>query len=109
MNSKLVVGALGVLGVIASYWKFLQWIDIHGLHLIEPWREAMTSSLFSAGLHWDLFFSLGIILTMAITDRRRLGLGWTAAVVFAGCVLGVCAAMAVYWARVGPVTARQAD
>lgn len=106
-KSTWLVSLLGIAGVVVSYAKFIEWNVVNGLHLIEPWREAMTASIFGAGLHWDLIFSLAIVLAIAWADRRRLGGRWALAVAALGCTLGVCAALALYWARLRHVAASE--
>lgn len=96
MKSKVIIGALGALGVVVSYAFFIQWMLEHSFSPLAGFEEAMAASVFGAGLHWDLTFSLGILAAMAIADRR-LSRRWTAASIAAGCVLGVCAGLALYW------------
>lgn len=98
-----IVAGLGALGVLVSWTYFVASTSTHGF--VDSWIAAFTGHPFSAGLHWDLVFSLLIVCALAVFDRRRLGGRFVVATLVMGCILGVCAALAVYW--IGLQRARQ--
>ena len=93
--ARALVIALGVAGVVVSWAYFLSSTAEHGF--VASWMGAFTSHPFSQGLHWDLVFSDLVIITIAVLERERIGWRFVVGTIAAGIVLGVCAAIPVYW------------
>ena len=94
-SERAWVIALGVIGVLVSWAYFIPATLEYGF--FESWAAAFASHPHSVGLHWDLVLSLVIVISIALLDRRRLGTKYVVGTIAMGCVLGVCAALPVYW------------
>ena len=63
----------GALGWVLSYAMFLKFLRAHGWDFLGGWVEAFTASDFGTGLLLDLVATTGMMIVLAIGDRRRLG------------------------------------
>lgn len=72
-----------VAGWLASYAYFGVWLRANDWAVFEGWRSAFTGSRFGTGLLTDLVCTTFAVLFLAVSDRRRLGARWVAAIVCA--------------------------
>lgn len=86
---------LGVLGWVLSYAMFVRFLQAHGWDFLGGWVEAFTGSDFGVGLLLDLVATTGMMIVLAIGDRRRLG-ARGAVLVIACLALSVSMSLAVY-------------
>lgn len=86
---------LGVLGWVLSYALFLKFLVAHHWDFFGGWTEAFTSSDFGTGLLLDLVATTGMMVGLAIVDRRRLGRRG-ALLVIAALGLSVSMSLAIY-------------
>ncbi len=95
MTKTRMTMLLGVLGWVLSYAMFLKFLRAHSWDFFGGWVEAFTSSDFGTGLLLDLVATTGMMIVLAIGDRRRLGGRW-AVLVIACLSLSVSMSLAVY-------------
>ncbi len=95
MTRQRMTMLLGVLGWVLSYAMFLKFLLAHRWDFFGGWVEAFTSSDFGTGLLLDLVAMTGMMIVLAISDRRRLGARW-AALVIASLALSVSMSLAIY-------------
>lgn len=95
MTKSTVTGILGALGWILSYAMFVKWLAANQWDFLGGWAEAFTSSHFATGLLLDLVAVTAMLVVVALSDRKRLGPRWTAAVI-AALALSASASLAVY-------------
>ncbi len=86
---------LGVLGWLLSYAMFLKFLLAHHWDFFGGWTQAFTSSDFGTGLLLDLVATTGMMIGLAVVDRRRLG-NRGAFLVIACLGLSVSMSLAVY-------------
>jgi hypothetical protein len=91
-----VIWLLGILGVVISYAKFIEWATINGFQMLDAWKDAFSGSPFSVGLVWDLSISAVMLVVLAFWDRKRLGNRWAIGVALSTSILGVCLGLAFY-------------
>ena len=105
MSRSAAVWSLGILGWALSYALFLRWLANNGWDLPGGWVEAFTSSDFATGLLLDLVVVSVMLIAVAVWDRRRIGAGWTAAVI-ASLALSASMALAIYLVAIARASQR---
>lgn len=95
MKRSTAIWTLGIVGWAVSYAMFAKWLASNRWDFFGGWVEAFTSSEFATGLLLDLVVSSGMLIVVALWDRRRLGPGFTAAVI-ACLALSASMSLAVY-------------
>ena len=78
MLRNVAIATLGLLGWVISYAFFSQWLLASGGDFLGGWSGAFTAHTFASGLLWDLVATTGMMLVVAVAERRRIGLRpWT--------------------------------
>ena len=99
MARNVVIAALGLLGWVVSYAFFYEWLAGSGWDLLGGWRDAFTASTFGTGLLLDLVAVTGMMVAVAVFERRRIGTGWALAMVLS-LSLSASVSLAIYLLRV---------
>lgn len=95
MTKQRGVQALALLGLLGSWALFAAWMAANEWDFVGAWVAAFTTCTFSTGLHVDLLAVSGMLVLLAIAERRSIGARSAPAVV-ASLALGACVSLAVY-------------
>lgn len=99
MLRNAAIVALGILGWLVSYAFFGVWLLDSGGDFFGGWAGAFTTHTFGTGLLSDLVAVTGMMVVVAIAERRRIGTPWAVAMV-ASLSLSVSVSLAIYLVRV---------
>ena len=108
MKKTTLTLTLGVLGWVLSYAMFVKWLMANGWDFFGAWRGAFSAHDFATGLLIDLVVTSFMLVALAVSERRRLGLKWSAAVI-ASLALSVSVSLAVFLIATWRCTPQEED